>query len=199
MKKIAAIILGAGAASRFGSPKQLLRIDGEILLDRISRQAAACGCSPVIRVLGAHAQEIQNQSSVDDCVTVINPLWQSGMGTSIAAGISEIQRSHPDCDAAFILLVDQPMVDAAMLKSMIAAAEQSGSSIVLADNGTSTGPPALFKREHFPALAELTGDRGAKSIASKYAAEISLVAMPAAAWDIDSPAVWEALQRQEKF
>jgi CTP:molybdopterin cytidylyltransferase MocA len=42
--RIGAVILAAGKASRFASPKQLLEIDGETLIDRACRTALEAGC-----------------------------------------------------------------------------------------------------------------------------------------------------------
>jgi len=47
-----AVILAAGASSRLGQAKQLVKIDGEPLLERTVRLAAQVGCQPIIVVLG---------------------------------------------------------------------------------------------------------------------------------------------------
>src|SRR5689334_6760849 len=56
--KIGIILLAAGASSRMGSPKQLLRIKGISLIRRAAEQATDSGCQPVVVVLGANADRI---------------------------------------------------------------------------------------------------------------------------------------------
>jgi molybdenum cofactor cytidylyltransferase len=192
--KIAAIILGAGGASRFGSAKQLLEIDGETLIDRVGRVAAEAGCRPILRLLGAHAREISAGPANPEIITIINAGWQLGMGSTLALAVAELEYRAADCDAVFILLCDQPLVDAAMLRPMIDQLQQPGISIVLADNGETTGPPALFSKAHFAELKQLTGDRGAKLVANQHPSATATVPMPAARWDIDSQELWTAFQ-----
>src|SRR5712692_459157 len=63
MKSVAALVMAAGASSRLGSPKQLVRLGAETLLERAVRVAREAGCSPVVVVLGALAD-------VDGCVVM---------------------------------------------------------------------------------------------------------------------------------
>lgn len=183
--KIGAVILAAGKASRFGSPKQLLKIHGETLIDRACRTALAAGCDPVLRLLGAHADRIMEQPSPDGVETFVHQGWEEGMGSSLAAGVSRLLELRPDLDALFVLLADQPMVSAALLKTM----QSRSDSVVWCDYSNATGPPALFRRPHFEELISLTGDRGARSVAANHRA--GTVAFPEAARDIDSPEAWE--------
>ena len=182
--KIGAVILAAGKASRFGSPKQLLKIDGETLIDRACRTALAVGCDPVLRILGAHADRIMEYPYPDGIETFVHQGWGQGMGSSLAAGVSRLLELRPDLDALFVLLADQPMVSAALLKTM----QSRQDSVVWCDYSNATGPPALFRRQHFEELISLTGDQGARSVAANHCA--GTVAFPEAARDIDSPEAW---------
>lgn len=186
--KIGAIILAAGAASRFGRPKQLLELGGEILVDRACRLATEAGCSPVVRVLGANADQIQQGSNDDRVVTVVNEKWADGMGGSLARGMEALLAAAPDADGVIILLCDQPAVNPSILDTLVASLRRA--SIVLSDCGESTGPPAAFGRVHFPELLALSGDRGAKAIATAHPESVATIAFPEGRWDIDSEAEW---------
>jgi molybdenum cofactor cytidylyltransferase len=191
--KIGAVVLAAGKASRFGAPKQLLEIDGETLIDRACRTAREAGCNPVLRILGAHADEILVRPCPALVETLVHSRWEEGMGSSLAAGVGALLDRAPDLDAVLVMLADQPMVTVHLLEEM--SAELSEASIVLCDHGDATGPPALFAKQHFEELMALHGDRGAKAVAANHHA--ALVAFADAAWDIDSPQAWERfLQRQ---
>lgn len=177
-----AIVLAAGKASRFGSPKQLLQIDGETLIDRACRTASEAGYNPVLRLLGAHAENIEARPCPTGIETFVHTGWAEGMGSSLAAGVSHLLELCPELDAVFVLLADQPMITASLLKSM--ETELRTASVVWCH-----GPPALFARKHFEALQSLQGDRGAKAIVGNHQAAV--LPFPGAVWDIDSPEVWE--------
>ena len=86
---VAAVILAAGSSSRLGTPKQLLRYRGETLLHRTVRLALAAGLDPVHVVLGCNASAVG--AALEELrarvATVINPDWQTGMGSSLVRGI----------------------------------------------------------------------------------------------------------------
>ena len=185
--KIGAVVLAAGKASRFGSPKQLLEIGGETLIDRACRTAIEAGCDPVLRVLGAHAEEILARPCSRRVETLVHAGWEEGMGSSLAAGVSNLLGREPELEAVVVMLADQPMVTMGLLEEM--RSRLSEASVVLCDHGDATGPPALFGWQHFGELMELRGDRGAKAVAANHHAV--LVAFEDAAWDIDSPEAWE--------
>ncbi len=188
--KIGALILAAGGATRFGGPKQLLEIDGETLIDRACKTALAAGCEPVLRVLGARAEEILKRPEPSDVSTLVHEKWQDGMGSSLAAGICRLLEIEPECDAVFILLADQPLVSVSLLEMMLPLLEEHF-TMVICEYGEGSGPPALFKWPHFPELMELTGDRGAKSLAAKHPGAVAWFPFPGGACDIDSREAWE--------
>lgn len=193
--KIGALVLAAGKASRFGSPKQLLEIDGVTLLDRACRTALAAGCDPVVRVIGAHAEKILGRACPAKVWTVQHLGWAEGMGSSLAAGVRHLLDLSPDLDGVLVLLSDQPAVTDDLLESMFEALSKPEVSLVLCDHGKATGPPSLFAAKHFDALMALGGDQGAKGIASRHPDEVVRVSFPEGAWDIDSPEAWEEFTR----
>ena len=66
---IAAVVLAAGASTRLGKPKQLVKIAGETLLERAAGIAREAGCSPVLVVLGAAHVDILKHVSLGDAGT----------------------------------------------------------------------------------------------------------------------------------
>lgn len=167
------MILAAGGSRRFGSPKQLATVDGETLLTRAARTAAAFPGRAVI-VLGAHRADL-------DVETVINDEWERGIATSVHAGV----RALAGADAIVIALMDQPAIGAAQLRSLIAKYEQTGAPIVAAAYDDTIGVPALFHRSMFNELLALQGDEGARKLLRTR--NVVTVEMPQAAWDVDTP------------
>jgi len=186
--KCAAIILAAGEASRYGSPKQLLTIERRNLVQRACDLALTVGCSPVVLVLGAHQELIQKEGLPDGVISVTNSNWKKGMGASLSLGIRHVLSSK--ADTALIMLADQPGVRPSTINSMIESLSQPNTSIVLCSHGKTMGPPALFAAEHFEELSSLNSHFGGKNIAKKYGESVAIISAPEASWDIDNPEEW---------
>lgn len=182
-----ALVLAAGKSSRFGSPKQLLELEGETLVDRACRVALEAGCQPVLRLLGAHTDRILDKPAMAGVETFVHVNWQDGMGNSLAAGLARLLELAPGLDAVFVLLPDQPLVSVGLLETMQSL--RSGATVVWCGHPDTRGPPALFDRRHFNELLKLSGDQGAKAVVAKHPAAV--VEFAGAAWDIDSPETWD--------
>ncbi len=108
-KFVSGLVLGAGASSRFGQPKQLLPFRGGALLGWVINQAErATGLDEVIVVLGRAVEEIREKVVFGNAKVVENPVFGSGCASSYRAGIGALD---PRSDAIMILLGDQPGVD----------------------------------------------------------------------------------------
>ena len=81
---VAGLVLAAGEGRRFGGPKAVVELDGERLVDRAVRILTEGGCSPVVVVSGAVPL------TVADVDVVPNPLWPSGMGSSLRVGLAAV-------------------------------------------------------------------------------------------------------------
>src|SRR5918998_1055903 len=84
---VGAVILAAGSSSRMGSPKQTLQFRGQSLLRRVALAALGAGCCPVIVVTGANAELSRRELDGLDVREVLNPLWETGMASSVCAGV----------------------------------------------------------------------------------------------------------------
>lgn len=182
------LILAAGASSRLGQPKQLLEIDGRPLLVRTVEAALASTSWPVVVVLGAHAEAIRPVLAGLPVLVTENAAWPEGMAASIRAGTETLQQFSRHLDAALVALCDQPAFSAAIVAQLVAAHQDSGRSIVAARYSGRLGAPALFLRRHFPTLASLTGEEGARALLNGDPAEITAVDLPELALDLDTPA-----------
>ena len=90
------------------------------LVDRGSGCCTAGGASPLVVVTGAAPVSLP-----PGVISVFNPDWASGMGSSLAAGLATVPDS---CAAAVIALVDQPLVGPAAVDRLIAAYEAGAGS-----------------------------------------------------------------------
>ena len=99
-----AIVLAAGASTRFGSPKQLVRIEGRPMLHAVVSRAVEVAGHSVTVVLGAHAPELTPLLRHTPASVIVNRDWQEGMGSSIRTGMSQVPGS---VDGVLLLLARQ--------------------------------------------------------------------------------------------
>ncbi|HEV7843024.1 MAG TPA: nucleotidyltransferase family protein [Pyrinomonadaceae bacterium] len=200
---IGIIVLAAGASSRMGEPKQLLRYEGETLLRRAARAALETQHRPVVVVLGSHADVMQEEIAALDALPVVNQLWHEGMSSSICCGLQRaLAAIAPDgIEAAILMLCDQPFVRSNVIRRLVDAYRVRPTLLVAseyeADGKKTLGVPALFSRALFPELMALRGAEGAKRIIERHGAEAASVAMPEAAFDVDTPGDYRALSNRE--
>lgn len=180
------VILAAGAASRFGSPKQLAPLQGEPMLRRISRLALATG-HPVLVVGGAHAEVVGPTLADLPLAWCPHAGWAQGLGSSIAFATGQLRDRWPQTSAALLLLGDQPLVDTALLRRLLVEHRQYPAAIVACDYGPQLGPPVLFPRASFAALGRLQGDRGAQALLADPTQPLRRIEAPRAAFDVDRP------------
>lgn len=182
--KIGGILLAAGGSSRLGRPKQLVEFQGKTLIRRAAETLVHSQCGPIVVVLGAEIAYSAIQIADLSVSSCINENWQTGMSSSIISGLRSLLEVEPELDAVVITLCDQPYVNSADIDRLITAFAVSRPPIVAARYGETTGVPALFSSELYPALLKLTGDKGAKGLI-KNSSDIVTVDLGVAALDID--------------
>lgn len=171
-----------------GAPKQLIALDGKPLLVRAAEAALASSAWPVVVVVGAHGGEIRPSLARLPVLIAENEAWAEGMAASIRCAVATVQQFSRSMDALMLALCDQPAFSAEVIARLVDAQRQSGRSIAAARYSGRLGAPALFLREHFPALAALTGEQGARTLLSAETARVTPVDLPALAVDLDTPA-----------
>ncbi|MSU64637.1 MAG: nucleotidyltransferase family protein [Opitutus sp.] len=185
--RFGAVILAAGASTRMGSPKQLLELRGKPLLVHAVEAALASPAWPVVVVLGANAEKIRPVLARLPVLITESPAWPEGMAASIRAGVTTLQQFSRKLDGALLALCDQPAFSSEVIAQLLAAQSTTGRSIVAARYGGHNGAPALFLRQHFPELAALTGEEGARTLLNAHPADTATVDLPALAVDLDTP------------
>lgn len=173
--RVAGLLLAAGQGARLGTPKALVEYEGERLVDRGVRLLEEGGCHPVVVVLGAATVQVRG------AIAVQNPLWHTGMGSSLRVGLGAVPE---EADAVVIALVDQPFVTPLAIQTLI----ESGARVAVATYGGKRRNPVLIGREHFAAVAEMAvGDVGARPFLKAYKELVTEVECPGDPRDIDTP------------
>ncbi|MBA7485115.1 Bifunctional protein GlmU [subsurface metagenome] len=154
--------------------KLLLPIGGRPMIAGVVDAATEASFSPVVVVAGFDEPAIHEALEGRKVHLVTNPGWELGLASSLRAGIAAL----PDTvDGALIMLGDMPLVKAATIQALKTAFSAGGGErIVYPTCEGRQGNPVLFPTRFFDDLLNLQGDRGAKELLKKYAADT--VAVP---------------------
>ncbi|MFI5356364.1 MAG: NTP transferase domain-containing protein [Opitutales bacterium] len=187
----ALLLLADGGSTRMGRPKQLLPVGGQPLLRRLAEVALGTPVSPVIVVLGAHAEMIRPCLQDLAVQVVVNTGWPEGLGSSIRTGIEALDRIAPASPAVILTLADQPDLSPTHLGRLLAAWQASGRGMAASEFRGVLMPPVCFGRKYFAALRQLPGDTGARSLLQAHAHDVTTVPMIRHA-DLDTPGDYAA-------
>ncbi|HLJ29596.1 MAG TPA: NTP transferase domain-containing protein [Candidatus Angelobacter sp.] len=158
---IAAVVLAAGMSRRMGTPKQLLELDGKVLLQHTLENVRGSGIDEIVLVLGFAADAVRQQISINGLKVVVNPEYQQGMGTSLRAGLAAVS---PQAKGGLIVLADQPLIRPGTLTQLMAYHHEHQPQILIPAYKGFRGNPVLLDREVFPELMSLNGDVGCRAI-----------------------------------
>ena len=141
---VAAVVLAAGASTRFGSPKQRL-----LLPEVLGRVRASC-VDEVVVVVGAHA--VETDARVVQCRD-----WARGPGASLRCGLRAL---GPEVEAAVVCLADGPDLAAAAIDRVVGTWSERAEPVVAASYRGVRGHPVLLERSAW----ESVPDEGARSL-----------------------------------
>jgi len=160
----AGIVLAAGAAQRYGLPKQLLAWEGQPLVRHVTRIALSAGLDPVVVVTGAYAQQVEASLQGLAVQIVRCETWEAGQSESLRCGLGALSNAG----SAIFLLADQPYVSPVILQALVEQHARTLAPIVapLVDGQRSN--PVLFDRQVFPALRALKGDVGGRGVFGQF-------------------------------
>jgi len=197
--RIAAVVLAAGASSRFGSPKALAQLDGRPILEHVLDAIREAGIEDIVVVLGHAADAIEDGIEWLDERRVRNPdprFLSSSLQVGLAA-VEDLEDSHDDerpIRAAVVALGDQPRTRPAVIRALIAAARSTECPIVAPRYAEGGGPnPLLIRHDAFDLADEASGDRGLGPLLAERPELVLEVAVDGGNPDIDTPADLAAL------
>jgi CTP:molybdopterin cytidylyltransferase MocA len=127
------VILAAGAATRFGAPKQAL------LLPPVLGRVRAAGVAELVVVLGAYELD-------SDAPTVQCPDWERGPGASLRCGLRALGET---VEAAIVVLADGPELAPAAIPRIVEAWRASAAPLVAASYDGVRGHPLLLARSEW--------------------------------------------------
>jgi len=191
---IVGLLLAAGGARRFRSQKLVAPFRG-VPIVRHSANALAAATDTVLAVVGNEAEAVTRALDGSDAVVVKNSDWELGMATSIVRGVASLPN---ECEAVVIAVGDQPELDPAVVRMVIARWRETEQPIVSASYRGVRGHPVLFARSVFPELLLLRGDAGARLLIERTSERVSYVQVDAPMPpDIDTSGELEKLERRD--
>jgi len=179
---ITAVVLAAGASTRMGEPKALLRTpDGRRYVEAIAETARAGGCDAVRVVLGPpHGASIRAAlGTMPLLATAWNEHPERGMLSSVQAGVQSLEGD------ALIWPVDIPFVAPATVRTLVM---HDGTIVVPVHNGRG-GHPLRLAHAHLAEVMTLDPARGLKALLEAHAAEVRRLPVDDAnvLVDVDTP------------
>jgi CTP:molybdopterin cytidylyltransferase MocA/SAM-dependent methyltransferase len=155
---VTAVVLAAGAGSRFGGGKLLAALEGRPILQHVLDRLAGSGVDDVVVVLGSDAAEIERVIEWRGERRVRNPSPSRGLASSLQVGVAAVGDA---ADAALIVLGDQPRLPARAIRALLDAQVDDTHPIAVPVYGDDAGRnPVLLGRSAFPLVEEASGDRG---------------------------------------
>jgi CTP:molybdopterin cytidylyltransferase MocA/SAM-dependent methyltransferase len=195
---VAAIVLAAGAASRFGSPKALARLDGRPLLEHVLDAIRSAGIDEIVVVLGHAADEIEEGIDWLSERRVRNPDPRH-LSSSLQIGLAAVAEIDPPVRGVLVALGDQPRTRPEVIHALVAASRDPDARVVVpryADGGGAN--PVLVTRPAFGLIDEATGDRGLGPILAADDDLVVEVHVPGSNPDVDTPTDLAALVWAER-
>lgn len=193
--KIGIIILAAGASTRLGRPKQLLKFQNNSLISNSVKSAINSKSKKTLVVLGSNSELIKKEIEDFPIEILENKNWKEGMSSSIKCGLNYFIKEKAETNAVVIMLCDQPLIDNNHLNFLIDKFSETEKPIVATQYENSVGVPALFSNNFFDELLTIKGDKGAKQLIQNNLNKTEIIKVPEAELDIDTIEDYEKLKK----
>lgn len=199
--ELAALVLAAGASSRFGGEpgaKLLAEVDGQPMLQRVLEEVYSFGPAVTVVVLGNGAVRVEEAIAWRDEIRVRNHQPERGLSSSLQVGIDALRALPDPFDGAFIVLGDQPRLQADTMRALAVAAANArpADRPVIVPRYDTKGPrnPALLLRPAWSWVDELEGDHGLGRLIETRPNQVLVVAAQGRMPDVDTPEDLERLR-----
>jgi CTP:molybdopterin cytidylyltransferase MocA/SAM-dependent methyltransferase len=185
-RTVSAVVLAAGAASRFGSVKLLAPLGGRPALQHVLDAVHAAGLTDVVVVLGADAAEIEAAIDWRTERRVSNPEPERGLSSSVGIGLAAVPEA---AEGALIVLGDQPGISPETIRLLLEQpADQAQPVVVARYADDSARNPVLLARAAFGLVDEASGDRGLGPVLAANPELVREVDVEGSNPDVDTPA-----------
>jgi molybdenum cofactor cytidylyltransferase len=170
---ISAVVLAAGRAQRLGQEKLLLPLRGKPVLQWVLESALASDLDEIVCVTRelASARRLLNLSN-ERLFWLTNYAADRGQSTSVISGL---WATNPKSEGVMFLVGDQPLIRKGLINSLIEKFRTGSAWIVAPSFNREPRNPVVFRRNLFPELLQLSGDRGGRVLIEKHRNKTALV------------------------
>lgn len=195
-RPVAAVVLAAGRARRFGAQKLLAPYGASTVVRSVVDTVRAAGVDFLVVVGGPGGEAVRAAVGGPGVTWAENPEPDRGMASSIAAGLATLA---PNVGAVLVVLGDQPTVSVGVVARVLGAWRVGGGPIVAPRYRGIRGNPVLFDAAMFGALRALEGEHGARDLIAADPSRVTMVDLAEPPpMDIDTPTDYEELLRRNR-
>jgi molybdenum cofactor cytidylyltransferase len=187
------VILAAGFSARLGQPKALARIHGTSLLERTIRMLAPWAAAKIIVVVPPRAGCYRVGRSAQAIDFIANRGRSHGLSSSVLRGLDRARHSA----AVLLVPVDLVELDRRDIARLIGRWRGARRRVVARRVGVAAGTPLILPHWLIARTRGLTGDKGLRDLVRGFPVDcVSLVDMPSAGADVDTPRDLERARRR---
>jgi molybdenum cofactor cytidylyltransferase len=183
-KVIAAILLAAGAGTRFGGEKLLHPLDDGVAIAAHAARNLLAATPDVIAVVRWGDFPLYDMLEQEGCQVTMFQKAERGMGASLAHGVAQARGA----DGWVVALADMPRIQPATVSSVISALQQGALIAAPAYKGE-RGHPVGFGAALRDELLALDGDQGARALLERHRDAVRLI-------DCDDPGILIDIDRK---
>ena len=183
------VILAAGRSARFGTPKQLLKLNNRPMVEWVIDNALKSCLQHIVVVLGCQYQSVLNRlgdkTHHPRLKIVVNHSFREGLSSSLHCGLNAV---HRQSEAVMFLLADQPLADAELINLLLDKFQASDKGICVPVYQGKRGNPTIFRKRYYDKLMMIKGDLGGRGLIKAHSEDVLEVwiCTPAYLWDIDT-------------
>lgn len=190
--KIAAVLMAAGASSRFGECKLIKKFASRPMFE-YALDALPCDKLCAVAVVSGRA-EILAAAEARGFIPVLNDRPEDGPPRTIRLGMEAVG----DADGIMFMVADQPLLRRESVAGELDFFAKNANSIVAMGHGARRGNPVIFPQEFFDELKALRGERGGGAVMAAHRERIMLYQLEneAELTDIDTASDYIMLQKE---
>lgn len=196
---IHAIVPAAGQSSRMGRPKLLLPLGERTVVERVVAALREAGVGQVVVVVAPRQGELAARAAAAGAQVVTLAAPTPEMRATVLAGLNWLEHHGPP-EAWLLVPADHPTLEAAVVRQLIQAREETACSIVVPSYQGRRGHPVLIDWRHVAGIRQLPEGAGINAYLRQQAAATRELPVdsPAILFDLDTPEDYERLLKGER-
>jgi molybdenum cofactor cytidylyltransferase len=159
--RVAAVVLAAGAAQRFGAPKLMMPFGGSTVIGCVVAALEQAQIDPIIVVAGTRTPEIAEALKSTRAQIIRNPDPGRGMLSSVRVGVASLSEQ---LDRFLLSLGDQPRLQPRDILHLLAEHRRSGKAIAVPTHLGKRGHPVVFHQHYRKRILALDDDHTLRDV-----------------------------------